>query len=81
VSEAADVRPLRSAEWAASRLAVSRWQVYELAKRRALPSVKLGRRVLFDEEAIEAFIRSGGTVAESAAPSGPVRRISSVTQS
>ena len=64
MTQATSTRRLRSAEWVASRLGVSRWQVYELAKRGVLPHVKLGRLVRFDEEAIETFIRSGGTVGD-----------------
>jgi excisionase family DNA binding protein len=60
MSDAASVRPLRSVEWVAARLGVSRWQVYELAKRGEIPHVKLGRLVRFDEAALEAFIRGGG---------------------
>ena len=52
---------LRDAAWVAQRLGVSRWCVYELVKRDALPHVRLGARVRFDESAIEAFIRAGGT--------------------
>jgi excisionase family DNA binding protein len=67
MSDVASVRPLRTAEWVGARLGISRWQVYELAKRAALPHVKLGRLVRFDEDAIEAFIGAGGT--SGAAPS------------
>ena len=74
MSDAAEARPLRSVDWVATRLGVSRWQVYEMAKRSALPHVKLGRLVRFDEEAIEAFIREGGTGADKrAAPNAGLR--------
>jgi excisionase family DNA binding protein len=64
MSDASAVRPLRSAEWVATRLGISRWAIYELVKRSALPHVRLGRLVRFDEDAIETFIRSGGTVGD-----------------
>ena len=70
----AGVKALRSADWAAARLGVSRWQVYEMVKRGSLPHVKLGRLVRFDEDAIEAFIRDGGTGADArAAPNAGLR--------
>ena len=56
-----EARTLRTAGWVAGRLGISRWQVYELAKRGELPCVRLGRLVRFDEDAIEAFVHGGGT--------------------
>ena len=55
------VQALRDAGWVAKRLGISRWAAYELAKRRALPCVRLGKLVRFDENAIEAWIAAGGT--------------------
>ena len=72
--ESGSRRPLRAVGWVATRLGVSRWQVYEMVKRGSLPHVKLGRLVRFDEDAIEAFIRDGGTGAdERAAPNAGLR--------
>jgi len=59
--QAGDAPSLRTADWVASRLGISRWAVYELAKRRVLPCVRLGKLVKFDEVAVEAWIAAGGT--------------------
>jgi excisionase family DNA binding protein len=68
----ADPSPLRSAEWAAKRLGISTWCVYELAKRGEIPCVRLGRRIRFDEAATEAFIAAGGTRFDDKAHPAPV---------
>jgi excisionase family DNA binding protein len=39
----------------------SPWMVYQYAKRGTLPSVAIGGRVLFSEEALQEFIRTGGS--------------------
>jgi len=52
--------PLVNASVISERLGVPRWRTYDLAKRGILPSVRLGKRVMFDEERVEAFIESGG---------------------
>jgi len=46
---------------AAAMLRVTENRVYELAKRRMLPCVRLGRQIRFDEEAVLAWLRAGGT--------------------
>jgi excisionase family DNA binding protein len=39
---------------------VSRARVYELARSRVIPSVRLGRQVRFDGAVLEEWIRNGG---------------------
>jgi hypothetical protein len=36
------------------------WQVYDLARRNILPSVRVGNRVMFSQEAIERWVAEGG---------------------
>ncbi len=55
-----EVKPLRNADWTARVLGTTKGRVYELARQRIIPSVRLGRQVRFDEDAIRAFIDSGG---------------------
>jgi len=38
----------------------SRGWVYEMARQGIIPSVRVGRKIKFSEEAIQDFIRSGG---------------------
>ena len=52
------MRPLLRAEEVAKLLRVSRWRVYELARRGRLPAVRLGRSVRFDQRALEQLLRS-----------------------
>jgi excisionase family DNA binding protein len=51
---------LQHAGEVAERLNVTRDRVYELARRRLIPSVRLGRQLRFDGAAIEQWINSGG---------------------
>lgn len=74
MASGSDPTPLRDAGWVAKRLGISRWSVYELVKRKALPYVRLGpKRILFDEAAIERFIAAGGSLEEAPAPSVSLR--------
>jgi excisionase family DNA binding protein len=60
---------LLSVEQAAGRLGLSLWTVYRLARVGGLRSVRIGRRRLFTEEDLEAFvkaIRSGTGVSREA---------------
>ncbi len=53
--------PLRDVDWACRRLGgVGRDSVYGWVRTGILPHCRLGRRVFFDEDEIERFIRSGG---------------------
>ena len=69
-----DVQALREAGWVAKRLGISRWAVYELAKRHVLPCVRLGKLVRFDEIAIEGFIASGGASNDDRSQIAPILR-------
>ncbi len=53
--------PLGLAGDVARRLACDKYQVYQLAREKKIPSVRIGRSIRFDLEAIELFIYQGGT--------------------
>jgi excisionase family DNA binding protein len=53
---------------AAALLRVTENRIYELAKRGAIPVVRLGRQLRFDEAALLAWIEAGGTPLEASAP-------------
>lgn len=57
-------KPLIDADAVAERLGVRRFTVYDLARSGALPCVRLGRSIRFDEDVIEEWIARGGTAAE-----------------
>jgi excisionase family DNA binding protein len=58
------------ADEVAEMLRVDRQRVYELARRNAIPVIRLGeRQYRFDAEAIRQWIARGGSVAESEARS------------
>jgi len=42
-------------------LDVSPWRAYELARLGILPVVRLGRQIRVDPDALDRFIRSGGS--------------------
>ena len=48
------------ADQVAEMLSTSRWRVYQLARERIIPCVRIGRQVRFDLEAIDHFIKTGG---------------------
>ena len=50
--------PLITAEEVAERLAISRDEVYKLAREGRIPKVPIGRAVRFRPEAIEDWIRA-----------------------
>jgi excisionase family DNA binding protein len=52
-------RPLLTVDDLAEYLAVSRWQVYRLVQR-GLPVVRVGERLRFRREDVDAFIERGG---------------------
>lgn len=52
---------LREPEWARLRLGLPSLQrLYDLVRQGVVPAVHLGRRLAFDEDVIESFVRSGG---------------------
>jgi excisionase family DNA binding protein len=51
---------LLSAEEAASRLGVSTQRVYDLARKKLMPVVRLGRQIKISERSLEQWIESGG---------------------
>jgi excisionase family DNA binding protein len=52
---------LMDAEEVAKLLRVSKNRVYELARQKILPAVRLGRQVRFSREAMDAWISRGGS--------------------
>ena len=59
-------RRLVTAEPVAELLGLKVPRVYDLAARKLIPSVRLGRQVRFDLAKIEAFIEAGGASLPSA---------------
>ena len=56
------MKELRTIDWAMSRLGgVSREALYKWARGGVVPCVHIGRRVLFDEIELDAWIAAGGT--------------------
>jgi len=65
---------LLSVEQAAERLGLSLWTVYRLARAGNLGSVRIGRRRLFAEEDLKAFVkatRAGPETGQQGFRSGP----------
>jgi excisionase family DNA binding protein len=59
-------RQILVADEVAEMLRVDRQRVYELARRNAIPVIRVGdRQYRFDAEAIRQWIERGGTVAKS----------------
>jgi excisionase family DNA binding protein len=56
-------KTLRTADWVAGRIGLSRTRVYALIRDHGLPSIHLGRAIRFDEDAVEDWLRHGGTAA------------------
>jgi excisionase family DNA binding protein len=54
--------PLRNIDWACERLGASRDSIYAWVRSGFIPHCKIGRRVFFDEDQIEAFIARGGEI-------------------
>lgn len=53
-------RPLLNAAEVAAWLNITEARVYELARGKILPAVRMGRQVRFDPVRVEAWINSGG---------------------
>ena len=56
---------LLTADEVAQQLRVTRFRVYELARRGDLPAVKLGRTLRFSQTTLREWIDRGGTLQES----------------
>ncbi len=54
-----DKKRLISVEEAAKYLGVQKSTIYSWAWRRKIPSVKMGRRLLFDQEDLDRMIEAG----------------------
>ncbi len=61
MSESVQAPVLRNADWMAGLLGVSRQRAYVLAREGIVPSVRIGRRVMFEEGAIIRWISEGGS--------------------
>jgi excisionase family DNA binding protein len=66
------MRLLLAAE-AAALLRLSENRVYELAKRRLIPCVRIGRQIRFPEDKLIAWIEAGGCPLE--APCRPAMKV------
>jgi predicted DNA-binding transcriptional regulator AlpA len=67
VNAPASIKPLLVAEQVETILQVSKQRIYEMARLGIFTPgvvVRMGRQVRFDEDALRAWIRSGGTAAE-----------------
>ncbi len=53
-------RPLTDADAVEARTGLKRWRIYELVRQGILPAVHCGRRIKFDPDRIEEWIREGG---------------------
>lgn len=62
-SVAAPASRLLTASQVSERLGLPQWSVYELARRRVPPAVRLGRRVRFRAENVEAYLAEHRTEA------------------
>ncbi|MCL6612473.1 MAG: helix-turn-helix domain-containing protein [Peptococcaceae bacterium] len=71
------MRETIEAKEAATILGLSEWTVYDLARRRVLPHVRVGRRVLFRRTSILAWLEAQevASVAAPAVESGRIRRL------
>jgi excisionase family DNA binding protein len=58
---------------AAALLRLSENRVYELAKRRLIPCVRIGRQIRFPEDKLIAWLEAGGSPLEATSP--PARNI------
>lgn len=54
---------LRDAEFVERFTGLSRQRVYEAARLGLIPCVRIGRQVKFDEDALNEWVKKGGTVA------------------
>jgi excisionase family DNA binding protein len=72
------VRETITAEEAAVIIGVSEWTVYDLARRRVLPHIRVGRRVLFRRTSILAWLEQQEATSmkpEPEAARGRIRRL------
>lgn len=53
-------RSLVGVDYPVARTGMSKWQVYEYCRLGIFPHVRIGKRVLFDPDQIEAWIANGG---------------------
>jgi excisionase family DNA binding protein len=54
---------LLTAREVSEALGLPKWRVYQLAREEDLPSVRLGRSLRFDGDALAEWIQAGGTAA------------------
>lgn len=63
---------------AARALGISKWSIYEAVRRREIPHVRFGRRVLFRKESLLAWLdeREAASMASEPMPApGEIRRL------
>ena len=72
------MRLLHAKQVAEMLLLGSKGRVYELARRKIIPSVRIGRLVRFDEDALCAWIMRGGTPLPEDADKAPPTTVANV---
>ena len=63
-----DVKPLKDVEYAMRRTGYPDHRIYYFCRQGILPHVKFGRRYKFDPDALEEWIRNGGSRKPDAQP-------------
>jgi len=71
------MRETIEASEAAELLGISAWSIYDLARRREIPHIKLGRRVLFRRTSLLAWLdeREAASLRQEPVSTGKIRRL------
>lgn len=64
---------LRDAKWVAKTLDMPLPRVYDLTRKGVIPAVRILRQYRYDPEALEAWIKNGGTTFDALAEGGKKR--------
>ena len=54
------MKQLQAIDYAVQRTGLSAQSIYEACRQNTIPHVRCGRRVLFDQDVLEAWIQEGG---------------------
>jgi excisionase family DNA binding protein len=54
-------KPLRDIDYPVERTGFSEWRIWKMCRDGAIPHVRFGRRVKFDVDQLEEWIKNGGT--------------------
>jgi excisionase family DNA binding protein len=62
---------------AAAIIGISEWTIYDLARRKVIPHVRIGRRVLFRRESLMAWLeqQEAASMKPEPAQAGKIRRL------